>query len=69
MINRRYELILPVILCHSYRGFQEVLDGYGTLSAREKYRAYMSLATKVFGKDRTPTLLQVSEQDILRALS
>ncbi|KAG2136203.1 hypothetical protein BD769DRAFT_1439613 [Suillus cothurnatus] len=43
-----------------YRGFQEVLDGYGTLSAREKYRAYMSLATKVFGKDRTPTVLQAA---------
>lgn len=43
-----------------YRGFQEVLDGYETLSAREKYRAYMSLATKVFGKDRTPTLLQTA---------
>lgn len=43
-----------------YRGFQEVLDGYGTISAREKYRAYMSLATKVFGKDRTPTVLQAA---------
>lgn len=43
-----------------YRGFQEVLDGYGTLSAREKYRAYMSLATKLFGKDRTPTVLQAA---------
>ncbi|KAG2132775.1 hypothetical protein DEU56DRAFT_811987 [Suillus clintonianus] len=43
-----------------YRGFQEVLDGYGTLSAREKYRAYMSLATKVFGKDRTPTVLEAA---------
>ncbi|KAG1770718.1 hypothetical protein EDD22DRAFT_865668 [Suillus occidentalis] len=43
-----------------YRGFQEVLDGYGTISAREKYRAYMSLATKEFGTDRTPTVLQVA---------
>lgn len=43
-----------------YRGFREVLDGYGSLSAREKYRAYMSLATKVFGKDRTPTVLQAA---------
>lgn len=43
-----------------YRGFQEVLDGYGTISAREKYRAYMSLATKEFGTDRTPTVLQAA---------
>lgn len=43
-----------------YRGFQEVLEGHGAISAREKYRAYMSLATKVLGKDRTPTVLQAA---------
>lgn len=54
---------------YSYRGFQEVLEGHGAISAREKYRAYMSLATKVLGKDRTPTVLQVGEHDALCALS
>ncbi|KAG2084539.1 uncharacterized protein F5147DRAFT_731675 [Suillus discolor] len=57
--NGRQRDVVQQIEIH-YRGFQEVLDGYGTLSAREKYRAYMSLATKVFGKDRTPTLLQAA---------
>ncbi|KAG0709339.1 hypothetical protein DFH29DRAFT_887885 [Suillus ampliporus] len=45
-----------------YQGFQQVLDGYhgGAFSARNKYRAYMSLATKVFGPNRAPTVLEAA---------
>ncbi|KAJ8589938.1 hypothetical protein M405DRAFT_187478 [Rhizopogon salebrosus TDB-379] len=50
-----YRFNLPL---YSYKGFQGVLDGCGILSARTRYRAYMSLAANVFGSNRTPTVLQ-----------
>ncbi|OJA16809.1 hypothetical protein AZE42_04766 [Rhizopogon vesiculosus] len=41
-----------------HEGFQQVLDKCGMLSARTKYRAYMSLAVKVFGSNRPLTVHQ-----------
>ncbi|KAG1876409.1 hypothetical protein DFJ58DRAFT_754158, partial [Suillus subalutaceus] len=58
--GRQRDVVQQIEIQPSFYDMQEVLDGYGTLSAREKYRAYMSLATKVFGKDRTPTVLQAA---------